>query len=86
MAGERAGGPHGAHDRRLWRRDPSSAPQQPSYPDPSYQPQDSGSAGYGEAEDPAAAAAASTQVYDALNEASQEQFDAQLNTARSLTP
>jgi hypothetical protein len=66
--------------------DPSSAPDQPSYPDTSYQPQDSGSAAYGQPEDPAAAAAASTQAYDALNQASQEQFDAQLNTARSLTP
>jgi hypothetical protein len=66
--------------------DASSAPDQPSYPDTSYQPQDSGSAPYGQPEDPAAAAAASTQAYDALNQASQEQFDAQLNTARALTP
>jgi hypothetical protein len=66
--------------------DQSSAPDQPSSPDTRYQSQDSGSAAYGEAEDPAAAAAASRQAYDALNQASQEQFDAQLNTARSLTP
>jgi hypothetical protein len=65
---------------------PSSAPDQPSYPGTSYQPPDSGSAADGQVEDPAAAAAASKQAYDALNQASQEQFDAQLNTARSLSP
>jgi hypothetical protein len=70
---------------------PSSAPDQPSYPATSYQPQDpgsaaGGSAAGGQAEDPAAAAAASQQAYDALNQASQEQSEAQLNTARSLTP